>query len=109
MGAEYSTENRNDMKEDQLKYSNLNPNNIGKLKVFFDKNPTSSIDKKGLISLLAIQKKEADLIFEFYDLDGSGQIDSYEFICGVAMLCHSSIEVKICINLVKSRGAFQVL
>lgn len=93
MGAEFSADSRNDLKEDQLKYINLNPTNIGKLKVYFDKNPTSGVDKKGLISLLGIQKKEADLIFEFYDLDGSGQIDSYEFICGIAMLCHSSIEV----------------
>lgn len=94
MGADFSLENRNDLKEDQLKFSNLSPSNISKLKQFYEKNPTSLLDKKGLISLLGTNKQETDLIFEFYDLDGSGQIDSYEFICAVAMLCHSSIEVR---------------
>ena len=93
MGAEYSTDSRNDLKEDQLKFTSLSPSNILKLKQYYEKNPTSSLDKKGLISLLGTNKRETDLVFEFYDLDGSGQIDSYEFICAVAMLCHSSIEV----------------
>lgn len=109
MGAEISNECRNDLKEDQLKFSNLSPSNIAKIKQFFEKNPTSTLDKKAVMSLLEIQRKEVELLFEFYDLDASGQIDSYEFICAVAMLCHSSVEVKSLNKLVKSRSIIQIL
>ena len=94
MGAEFSTDSRSDLKEDQLKYLKLSPSNVAKLKQFYEKNPTNTLDKKAVMSTLGIQKRETDLIFEFYDLDGSGQLDSYEFISAIAMLCHSSIEVE---------------
>jgi hypothetical protein len=102
MGAEFSNESKNDLKEDQMKFTNLSPPNIAKMKQFFEKNPTSSLDKKAVMSLLGIQKKEVELLFEFYDLDASGHIDSYEFICAVAMLCHSSVEVNKVNYLAKS-------
>jgi WD40 repeat protein/Ca2+-binding EF-hand superfamily protein len=68
---------------------------MAKLKNMYDKNPSSTQpDKKQLMSILTIGKRETDIIFDYFDMDGNGQLDSYEFTCCMAMLVHSSIEMK---------------
>ena len=46
------------------------------------------------MNILSLGKRETDIIFDYFDMDGSGQLDSYEFTCAIAMLVHSSIELK---------------
>ena len=50
-------------------------------------------DRKGLMEILNTLKFETDIIFDFFDIDGNGVIDAYEYICSVAMITHSSNEV----------------
>ena len=97
MGADISTENnRSDVKADQIKLKELSPSSIAKLKIMLDKNPLNTQpDKKQFMQILSAGKRETDIIFDYFDMDGNGQIDSYEFTCGVAMLVHSSVEVNI--------------
>lgn len=95
MGVDLSKEIKSDVKHDQLKFSQLSPSNLMKLKALYDKNSTNTnIDKRKLISTLNCGKKETDIIFEYFDMDENGVIDSYEFICAVAMLIHSSVELR---------------
>ena len=94
MGAEFSQDSRSDVKSDQIKMKELSPNNLLKLKSMYEKNPlNTNPDKKQFMNILSAGKRETDIIFEYFDMDGNGQLDSYEFICAIAMLVHSSIEV----------------
>lgn len=94
MGAEFSQENRSDVKSEQIRLKELSPSCLAKLKMSFEKNPLNTQpDKKQFMNLLNLGKRETDIIFEYFDMDGNGQIDSYEFTCAIAMLVHSSIEV----------------
>jgi len=94
MGAEYSKESRSDVKPDEVKLKELSPVCLTKLKMMYDKTPLNTEpDKKQLMSILNIGKRETDIIFDYFDMDGNGRIDSYEFICAIAMLVHSSIDV----------------
>ena len=103
MGAEFSQDNRSDVKSDGIKLKELSPACLSKLKNTFEKNPLNTQpDKKQFMSLLNVGKRETDIIFEYFDMDGNGMIDSYEFICAIAMLVHSSIDVRIILILVKS-------
>jgi hypothetical protein len=96
MGAEFSQESRSDVKADQVKLKELSPSCLLKLKNMFDKNPLNTQpDKKQFMSTLNVGKRETDIIFDYFDMDGNGQLDSYEFICAMAMLVHSSIDVNI--------------
>ena len=68
---------------------------MNKIKLLYDKNPlNTSFDRRKIISLLNSGKRETDIIFEYFDMDENGVIDSYEFICAVAMLIHSSTELR---------------
>lgn len=95
MGVDLSKEIKTDIKHDQLKLSQLSPSSLAKLKALYDKNPiNTSFDRRKLISTLNCGKKETDIIFEYFDMDENGIIDSYEFVCAVAMLNHSSVELR---------------
>ena len=95
MGVDLSKEIKTDVKHDQLKLSQLSPSSLMKLKAIYDKNPlNTSFDRRRLISTLNCGKKETDIIFEYFDMDENGIIDSYEFVCAVAMLNHSSVELR---------------
>jgi Ca2+-binding EF-hand superfamily protein len=73
----------------------MSPTQMAKLKNMYEKNPSSTqSDKKQLTTLLSIGKREVDIIFDYFDMDGNGQLDSYEYTCAMAMLVHSSIELK---------------
>lgn len=34
-------------------------------------------------------------IFDHFDMDGNGKVDSYEFTCAMAMLSHASLQVRV--------------
>lgn len=94
MGADLSIEQKNEIREDQIKFSSLSPNNISKLKSTYLKDQNFSPDKKQFMSITGAGKRETDILFEYFDMDGNGQIDSYEFICLSAMLIHASVELR---------------
>lgn len=95
MGAEFSQNSRSDIKSDQIKLKELSPNNLIKLKNMYEKNPlNTNLEKKQFMNILGVGKRETEIIFEYFDMDGNGQLDSYEFICAIAMLVHSSNDVK---------------
>jgi Ca2+-binding EF-hand superfamily protein len=94
MGVNISSINNTEEKS-HCKYPGLGPNNILKIRKLFETSPSTQIDRKKLMDLLQIAKFETDVLFDFFDIDGNGYIDSYEFICSIAMLTHSYIEVNL--------------
>jgi hypothetical protein len=34
-------------------------------------------------------------VFKYFDMDGNGKIDSYEFICALALMAHGTLAVKV--------------
>jgi len=95
MGIDLSKDIKTDVKHDLIKFFQLSPSNLIKLKVIYDKNPlNTTFDRRKFISTLNCGKRETDIIFEYFDMDENGVIDSYEFICAIAMLNHSSIELR---------------
>jgi Ca2+-binding EF-hand superfamily protein len=68
---------------------------VAKLKNIFEKNPsTTQPDKKQFMNILGVSKRDTDIIFEYFDMDANGTLDSYEFTCAIAMLVHSSTELR---------------
>ena len=95
MGATISNDVRSDVKSDQIKLKELSPKAIAGIKEVFNKNPTSTlIDKKQLMSSFQIGKRETDILFDYFDMDGNNQIDNYELTCAIAMVVHSSIDLR---------------
>ena len=95
MGASISNDVRADVKSDQIRLKELSPKAISAIKETFAKNPTSTrIDKKTLMSSFLIGKRETDILFDYFDMDGNGQIDNYEFTCAIAMVVHSSMDLR---------------
>lgn len=52
------------------------------------------IDLDKFKKLITFKDNEAKNIFQLFDIDNSGRIDSYEFICGLAILSHATLEEK---------------
>ncbi len=94
MGASLSNDSRSDIRSDQIKLKELNPSAIAKLKQTFGKGSSVNIDKKQAMSILNIGQRETDILFDYFDMDGDGQIDSYELTCAIAMLVHSSLDLR---------------
>lgn len=94
MGSAYTLE-KTSMPEDLTNLSNFEPGFISKLK---DKLESSthqfSLDKEGLKQVFNCSTKECDVVFEYFDINGDGKIDSYEFLCAITMLSHSTLEEK---------------
>ena len=94
MGATLSNDSRSDIRSDQIKLKELNPSAIAKLKQTFQKGSSVNLDKRQAMSILNISQRETDILFDYFDMDGNGQIDSYELTCAIAMLVHSSIDLR---------------
>ena len=96
MGANLPTTSPSETKHLRLKELSLP--NITKIKNAL--LPTSSthspppLDKRTLCNTFHIGDRESNLIFEHFDMDMDNQIDYYEFTCAIAMLVHSSFEVR---------------
>ena len=46
------------------------------------------------MNILGVSKRDTDIIFDYFDMDANGNLDSYEFTCAIAMLVHSSTELR---------------
>ena len=95
MGADLSKSSRSDINPEDIKLKELSPKSIAKLRQSFLKNPSSMrLDRSKLISFTGIDQRESDILFEYFDMDGDGEIDDYELTCAFAMIIYSSIELK---------------
>ena len=93
MGADIPT-NSNIERED-IRLSELNPNTIFRLKQEFSRNPSGfKISKKQAMSFLKLDQREVEILFDYFDMDGDGEIDEYELTCALAMIVHSSLELR---------------
>jgi Ca2+-binding EF-hand superfamily protein len=45
-----------------------------------------SLDRTKFANLMKLSFQEADKLFDFFDMDKTGTVDSYEFVCGLALL-----------------------
>jgi len=45
-----------------------------------------SLDIPKFQKLMKVSQNEAERLFKFFDMDDSKTVDSYEFICGLALL-----------------------
>jgi Ca2+-binding EF-hand superfamily protein len=52
------------------------------------------IDLMKFKQLVKMKEEDAKIVFQLFDFDGSGKIDSYEFICCLALLAHATLEEK---------------
>ena len=95
MGADLSKSSRSDINPEEIRLKELSPKSISKLKKSFYKNISSSrIDRSKLISLTGIGQRESDILFEYFDMDGDGEIDDYELTCAISMIIYSSVDLK---------------
>jgi Ca2+-binding EF-hand superfamily protein len=74
--------------------SNFSPAYILKLKAKFDANEDLTMQKGDIKKFFSCSNHEVDVIMELLDLDGNGSIESYEFMCAMAMLAHGTIDEK---------------
>lgn len=94
MGSAYTLEKTN-MPEDLTNLSNFEPGFISKLKEKLESSTHQfSLDKEGLKQVFNCSTKECDVVFEYFDINGDGKIDSYEFLCAITMLSHSTLDEK---------------
>lgn len=53
-----------------------------------------TLDKEALKKFFKCSEAECQTVFKFFDMDNNGKIDSYEFICALALMAHGSLEEK---------------
>ena len=53
------------------------------------------MNSKILSKLIKIPEKEAQLLVDFVDIDGDGQIDDYDFVAMVGLFTMTTFEEKI--------------
>ena len=89
------TVGKESLPKDLINLSNFSPGFIAKLK---DNLETSSyqfnLDKEGLSELFKCSDKEANLVMDYFDQNGDGRIDSYEFLCAITLLSSSTLDEK---------------
>jgi Ca2+-binding EF-hand superfamily protein len=60
----------------------------------FDENGDLTMKENDVKKFFSCSNHEVKVIMEMLDLDGNGEIESYEFLCAMAMLAHGSIDEK---------------
>ena len=94
MGVAYTKDKQKTPKE-LVNLSNFSPGYINKLRDDLESSTYQfSVDREGLKKLFKCSDKEWDLVFDYFDLNGDGKIDSYEFMCAITMLSHSTLDEK---------------
>lgn len=95
MGAEYSGIQRSEVKSSQ-KIAGFNPKQIEMIKEKFILmcDDDLGIDIAKFQQLIKMKDADAKVVFQLFDIDNSGRIDSYEFICGLAIQSHTTLEEK---------------
>ena len=53
-----------------------------------------TLDREALKKYFKCSNRECDVVFDHFDMDGNGKLDSYEFVCAMAMLSHSTLDEK---------------
>jgi microtubule-associated protein-like 6 len=78
------------------KYTGFSPKQVDMIKERFELmcDEDQTVDKAKFQQLLKVSAQEADKMFEYFDMDQSGRVDSYEFVCGLALLSSSKLEEK---------------
>ena len=95
MGADYSNNLNTNINQDEIKLKELSPNSIFRLKQEFARNPTGfHLGRKQAMSILKIGQREVEILFDYFDMDGNGEIDDYELTCALAMVVHSSLDLR---------------
>ena len=98
MGADYSNNLSSNLGNEEIKLIGLCPNVIFRLKQEFSRNPSFHLGKKQAMSLLKIGQREVEILFDYFDMDGNEEIDDYELTCALAMVVHSSLDLRKRIN-----------
>jgi len=76
-------------------FSNLSPGYIQKLKEKFEMaSDDFTLDQQSLKQYFKCSDREVQVLFDHFDMDGNGKIDSYELICALAMISHSTLDEK---------------
>lgn len=89
------TKEKTQLPEDLANLSNFSPGFISKLKDNLESSTYQfSLDKEGLKKLFKCSDKEVQVVFEYFDINGDGKIDSYEFLWALTMLSHSTLDEK---------------
>ena len=95
MGADCSNNLDSSVGREEIQLKELSPNAIFRLKQEFSRNPTGfHLGRKQAMSILKIGQREAEILFDYFDMDGNGEIDEYELICALAMIVHSSLDLR---------------
>jgi Ca2+-binding EF-hand superfamily protein len=95
MGADITKSSRSDIIPESIQFKELSPKSIIKFRSDLLENSSKiRIDNSRLISMLGIGQRESDILFVYFDMNGNGEIDDYEFNCALAMLIYSSIDLK---------------
>ncbi|MBP3801902.1 MAG: EF-hand domain-containing protein, partial [Clostridia bacterium] len=95
MGADNSNNVNSSVGNDEILLKQLSPNSIFHLKQEFSRNPTGfHLGKKQAMSILKIGQREIEILFDYFDMDGNGEIDEYELTCALAMIVHSSLDLR---------------
>ena len=95
MGADFSNNSNSTIDREEIILKELSPSSIFRLKQEFSRNPTGfHLGKKQAMSILKIGQRETEILFDYFDMDGNGEIDEYELTCALAMLVHSSLDLR---------------
>ena len=95
MGADTTKSSLADINPENIKLKQLSPKSISKFRrTLLENESTIKIDSEKLVSILGLEKRESDILMEYFDMNDDGEIDNYEFKCALAMLIYSSIDLK---------------
>ena len=93
MGADYPS--NSNIEQEDIRLSELSPNSIFRLKQEFSRNPSGfRLNKKQAMYFLKLDQRETEILFDYFDMDGDGEIDEYELTCALAMVVHSSLDLR---------------
>ena len=93
MGADYPT--NSNIERDDIRLSELSPNSIFRLKQELSRNPSGfRLNKKQAMFYLKLEQREVDILFDYFDMNGDDEIDEYELTCALAMIVHSSLDLR---------------
>jgi Ca2+-binding EF-hand superfamily protein len=74
---------------------NLTPGYIIKLKERFESGSDDyNLTKEALKEFFKCRDNEIAVLFEMFDMDGNGSIDSYEFLCFLSLMSHGTLDEK---------------
>ena len=95
MGSDYSNNSNSRIGNEEIRLKELSPNSIFRLKQEFSRNPSGfHLGRKQAMSILKIGQRETEILFDYFDMDGNGEIDEYELTCAIAMVVHSSLDLR---------------